>query len=178
MPRSALVILVPEAEPMVAALRERFDPSAKVGVPAHVTVLFPFVPPEQWSDAVMAAVADAIRGVDVFDFRLSKVGRFPATAYLVPEPAAPFVALTQRVVERFPSHAPYGGAHAEIIPHLTVADRDAANAVVAAAALDARLQTDGAIASTCRRVTLLEHSSGVWREVRAFDLAPGDVGVG
>jgi len=28
--RSALVVLVPEAEPMVAALRERFDPPASV----------------------------------------------------------------------------------------------------------------------------------------------------
>jgi len=63
-------------------------------------------------------------------------------------------------------------------PHLTVADRDAANAAVAAAALDARLQTDGAIASTCRRVTLLEDSSGVWREVRSFELAPVEIGVG
>lgn len=36
MSRSAIVVLVPEAEPMVRALRERFDPSAKVGVSAHV----------------------------------------------------------------------------------------------------------------------------------------------
>jgi len=177
MSRSALVVLVPEAEPMVGALRERFDPSAQAGVPAHVTVLFPFVPPEQWSDEVMEAVADAIRGVHAFDFKLAKVGRFPATAYLVPEPAAPFIALTQRVAERFPGHAPYGGLHADIVPHLTVADRDVGNAAVAATALDALLHADGAITSTCRRVTLLEDSSGIWREVRAFDLAPGEAGV-
>jgi 2'-5' RNA ligase len=175
--RSALVVLVPEAESVVGALRECFDPSAKAGVPAHVTVLFPFVPPAEWSDEVMAAIADAVRGVAAFDFRLSKVGRFPATAYLVPEPATPFVTLIQRVVERFPDHVPYGGAHADIIPHLTVADRDAGNAAVAAAALDALLRADGAIASTCRRVALLEDSSGVWREVRTFDLARGEVGV-
>ena len=177
MSRSALVVLVPEAEPMVGALRDRFDPSAKAGVPAHVTVLFPFVSPKHWSDEMMAAVAEAVRGVASFDFRLSEVGRFAATAYLVPEPVAPFVALTQRVFERFPAHAPYGGSHADIIPHLTVADCDAGHAAVATAALDALLRVHGAITSTCRRVTLLEDSSGAWREVRSFDLAHGEVGV-
>ena len=36
---SALIIAVPEAEPLVKAWRERFDYSAGVGVPAHITLL-------------------------------------------------------------------------------------------------------------------------------------------
>ena len=38
-----------------------------------------------------------------------------------PEPPEPFVELTQAVWRRWPDHAPYGGAHREIVPHLTVA---------------------------------------------------------
>ena len=40
----SLVILVPEAESMVKAFRERYDPAAQAGMPAHITLLYPFVP--------------------------------------------------------------------------------------------------------------------------------------
>jgi hypothetical protein len=49
---SALIVAVPEAEWAVAALRAAYDPAASWGMPAHITVLYPFLPPE-----VMAAVA-------------------------------------------------------------------------------------------------------------------------
>ena len=38
---SALLVAVPEAEPLVGALRLVHDPSAAVGVPAHITILLP-----------------------------------------------------------------------------------------------------------------------------------------
>ena len=41
---SALLVPIPEAEPIVAELRLEHDAIAARGVPAHVTVLFPFVP--------------------------------------------------------------------------------------------------------------------------------------
>ncbi len=42
---AAVLVTVPEAESLVAPLRERFDASTALGVPAHITVLFPFMPP-------------------------------------------------------------------------------------------------------------------------------------
>ena len=44
---SALVVLVPEADPLVGPFRSFFDPSAALGVPAHVTLLYPFVEPAE-----------------------------------------------------------------------------------------------------------------------------------
>jgi hypothetical protein len=44
--RSAVTVLVPAVEPAVARHRRDLDASATWGVPAHVTVLFPFVAPE------------------------------------------------------------------------------------------------------------------------------------
>ena len=38
---SAVVIPVPEAEPLVGELRLEHDPAAAAGVPAHVTLLSP-----------------------------------------------------------------------------------------------------------------------------------------
>ena len=45
MPASALIVRVPEAEAeaLAGALRERFDASARVGLPAHITLVCPFV---------------------------------------------------------------------------------------------------------------------------------------
>src|ERR1700761_7063123 len=49
--QSALLIRVPAAEPAVGAHRARLDASARDGVPAHLTVLYPFLPPAQIDDA-------------------------------------------------------------------------------------------------------------------------------
>ena len=47
MPESALVIVVPEAEPLVSDWRAQYDWSAQRGVPAHITLLYPFAPTEK-----------------------------------------------------------------------------------------------------------------------------------
>jgi hypothetical protein len=41
MAQSAIVVVVEEAEPVVGAHRLRHDPVASLGVPAHVTILYP-----------------------------------------------------------------------------------------------------------------------------------------
>lgn len=47
MAESALVVTVPEAERYVSGLRERFDPSARLVVPALITLLYPFAEPRE-----------------------------------------------------------------------------------------------------------------------------------
>jgi hypothetical protein len=39
---SAIIVPVPAVEPLVSQWRQRFDVSARHGVPAHITVLYPF----------------------------------------------------------------------------------------------------------------------------------------
>lgn len=173
MAQSAFIVRVPEAEPWVQALRERFDPSAKQGVPAHITVLYPFMSPELVSERVLAVIRHALGQVVTFDFQLSKIGRFPGVAYLAPEPAAAFVALTQRLAECFPEYPPYGGQHEGVVPHLTVAHGSPEEAVKAEAELALELSARGGIRSACREVVLLENSSGLWREMHAFGLSRG-----
>ncbi len=51
-----------------------------------------------------------------------EVRRWPTVLYLAPSPDTPLRALTQAVVERFPSYPPYEGEFDDVIPHLTVAD--------------------------------------------------------
>ena len=61
MPQSALGVTVPEAEPWVKNLRERYDPTAAVGVPAHITVLFPFISPDLITDSDLARATEAFQ---------------------------------------------------------------------------------------------------------------------
>jgi 2'-5' RNA ligase len=112
--RTALIVPVPEAEP-----RQRHDPTAALGVPAHVTVLFPFAPPEVVDEA---GVAELAASHAPFAFVLAGVRRFgDEVTYLAPEPAGPFSALTGAAAARWPAYPPYERAHAVVIPHLTLA---------------------------------------------------------
>lgn len=119
---SAVVVPVPEAEPHVGALRAVLDPSAALGVPAHVTIMFPFVPPADIDDDVLAALGEVIVTAPAFEVGFSKIGWFEEAVWWAPEPAEPFVALTRAVSARF-GMAPYEGAHAGITPHLTIGHR-------------------------------------------------------
>ncbi len=120
---TALVVVADAVEPVVAAWREQYDASAAAGVPAHVTVLYPFLP---W-DAITPAVLDQLAGLaaaePAFAVTFAGFGRFPGgPLWLAPEPAAPFRRLTHAVWRAWPQAPPYRGAHAEVTPHLTLAE--------------------------------------------------------
>ena len=125
MPHSTLFVPVPEVEPWVKDLRQRYDPIAAVGVPAHITVLFPFVPPDLLTDDDLARTTETFQRIRPFEFRLAQIDRFPESLYLVPEPDEPFISLTEAIVREFPEYPPYCGKFTEIVPHLTVANRSA-----------------------------------------------------
>lgn len=82
-----------------------------------------------------------------FDFRLTSVGNFGDLKYLAPDPAEPFIQLTQTFVAAFPQWPPYEGAFNEIIPHLSIGDR---LSVAEVSAVEERLP----ITATATEVTL------------------------
>lgn len=73
---SALVFRVPEAEQAVRALRDQCNPAAAVGMPAHITVLYPFKAPEAISRTDIGKLAAILPECKPFTFRLSAAGRF------------------------------------------------------------------------------------------------------
>lgn len=167
---TAFVVRVPSAEVLVSELRERHDSTFQQGVPAHITILVPFMAPAQVTTAVLAKAREALMEVSAFEFTLGRVGRFPTTAYLAPEPPSPFVAMTSALVRVFPEFPPYGGEHASVIPHLTVAHGDAESAAGGAVELEEKMRNTGTIAARCSSVVLLENSTGHWKELHEFDL--------
>lgn len=170
MAETALIIVVPEAEPHVSHLRRQFDPSASRGLPAHITVLYPFMPPED----VTTAVADQIRAIALsftaFDFQLSDVGVFPGALYLAPTPKEPFGALTAAFALHFPRYLPYGGQFRRVVPHLTVAQAGGWQHSSAHTELLCALYPSGGILCRCSELVLTEDSSGRWAKMYKFPL--------
>ena len=120
---TAVLVLVPEAEDAVAEHRAHLDMAASWGVPAHLSVVYPFVPPADVDDDVLARLAAAVGTVTAFDCVFPRTEWFGADVlWLAPEPDAPFRELISAVVAVFPAHLPYGGAYADPVPHLTIGE--------------------------------------------------------
>lgn len=126
---TALAIVVPEAERVVAPTRKRHDSSAAKGVPAHITLIIPFVPPFLLDDVVRREVAAVCSHHPPFEFSLRELRRFPHALYLAPSPREPFQRLLRDLVASYPDYPPYEGAFDDYIPHLTIADSEAADSL-------------------------------------------------
>jgi 2'-5' RNA ligase len=120
---TALVVVVEAAEPAVGRWRARYDWSAAAGVPPHVTVLYPFLPLAEVTDAVLHRLGEIFAAEPAFEVAFPRLARFPGSVlWLDPEPAEPFRRLTHAVWRTWPQRPPYGGAYGEVTPHLTVAE--------------------------------------------------------
>jgi hypothetical protein len=171
---SALVVPIPEAEPVVGDLRLEHDVVAARGVPAHVTVLFPFVSASQIDASVHDALSGLFAGMRGFAYRFERAERFDdTTVFLAPEPASGFTVLTDAVARRWPEHPPYGGAYAEVIPHLTIGDKlaDGVADGLHAAVAD-RLASHGPVVGHASEVWLMtEGATGRWSVAARYRLA-------
>ncbi len=118
---SALIVPVLAASPLVDDWRSELDPSARWGVPPHVTIVYPFVAPETVTPDVIAELTRLFRSVDPFNIEFSTVKWFGEdVVWLAPEPDDPLRALINLVAERWPEFPPYGGAYPNLAPHLTI----------------------------------------------------------
>ena len=123
--QSALLLAVPAAEAAVGPHRARLDPSARDGVPAHITVLYPFLPPAEIGPDVLAELSRLFAGVPRFSFTLDRVRWFgESVVWLGPSDESPFRALTALASTAYPSCPPYGGAAPGLVPHLTIGQGD------------------------------------------------------
>ncbi len=102
--------------------------NAADGVPAHITLLHPFVPPERLDADVRRVIASVAAAHGAFVFDLAGKARWPGTVYVRVEPATPFVRLQADLARAFPAFPIYGSeADFEFVPHVTVAERAAAD---------------------------------------------------
>lgn len=152
--QSVLLVPFPEVAAVVEPWTERTCPSSKPsqGIRAHVTLLFPL--PRD-----VDGVRHVLRDARAFDIEFRELRHFPATLWLAPEPAEPFVRLTEALVARFPDWPPYGGGFDAIVPHLTVAQGEAATLDLAERDVAPSLPLRGRAREA---VLLTEVESGRW----------------
>jgi hypothetical protein len=172
--QTAVIVAVPEAAPVVDGWREQTcGGTSSRGVPAHVTLLYPFVPADELGAATVAQLAALFAAAAPFDAAFREVRRWPELAYLAPDPPEPFVALTEAIVARWPAQPPYAGETAEIVPHLTCA--------MGASELLDRVEADIRprlpIAARVTEALLIEEvepGANLWRTRERFRLGAGE----
>lgn len=171
--RSGFVAEIPAADPVVHEHRLLLDRGAQLGVPAHVTVLFPFAPPSLIGAADVQRAAELCRNHEPFDVTFDHTDWFDQQVlWAAPANPAPFRALTAAFAAAFPAYPPYGGAFDGAIPHLTIADR---------APLEVMLGVEQAVRQRLpiqHRVTQVSlfagsDEDGSWMRLQRFPLANG-----
>lgn len=159
---------MPRADAVFGEHRRRLASDAPLGVPAHFTVLFPFVPLDEIDDEVRGTVSTAVGSIRPFDVELTTAAWFgDDVLWLAPESDAPLREVTDAVESAFPSLRPYGGAHAETIPHLTIGDGKPRHMLATAEREVTRYlpHTEHVDAVTL----LAERSDGTWHPLDVFD---------
>lgn len=169
--RSALVVLVPPAEAVVAPGRARLDPSARLGVPAHVTVLSPFASPADLTPEVLDHLRRHFSEEPSFRLHLSHLAWFEERVlYCAAEPRSRLTGLTERAVSQWPTFQPYGGAYDALVPHLTIGqDAPLGRLHEAAVAVEPRLPVEQPVVSVHLMIGSDEPSS--WSVAATFPLA-------
>jgi 2'-5' RNA ligase len=168
-PRSAVVLPV-RLPPLLEQLRRRHVPNAKLGVPAHVTLLYPFVPSERLSGADIARLRDRARTLAPFGYRLEQIARWPEAIYVVPAPEAPFDALAAAMAADWPQYPLYGSAQ-PFAAHVTLAE-PGSDTALEEIELAARMSLPVSRRATAV-VVLAEDAAGHWRIRERLPLGSG-----
>ena len=161
---STLAILVPEVEGLVRTFRDRYDPAAKAGMPAHITLLYPFKSPNEIDGLVLDTLRNCLSRFQPFKFSLMTINQFPGeTLFLVPEPEDPFRELTLGIWRCYPETPPCRGRYSTVVPHLTVADRMGEQRLAEVAGeFEEASQGRLSIQAEAAKVALMDSRSGRW----------------
>lgn len=122
---SALVLPVAEAEGIAGPYRRKYTIDGAMGMPAHITILYPFFADDQWNENSRCSLARTISDITPFSFQLSRLCRFPQhhVLYLEPSPREEIIEVIHTMAQSFPECPPYGGEIPleKVRPHMTVA---------------------------------------------------------
>ena len=132
MAATGVVVSFAEAEPAVSRWRRAYTTDGADGMPAHVTLIYPFVDDSELVAGQVTELRAVLAAFSPFDVRFARFGRFDGPTpvlYLEPDPAQPFVDMIGAIAEQFPAHPPFGGEFDTVVPHLTVIETEDAGVV-------------------------------------------------
>ncbi len=168
--RTALVVLLDELAPAVAAARAELDPVGARRIGLHVTLLHPFIARAALTAVDVAGLRAFFADRALAPFSLSRVLEFPdVVAYAAPEPAVGLEELTRAVWDEFPDFPPYGGTVDRPVPHATLVSYSRVDASLA----QVRARLEPALPARCAptSVSLVEeYEPDRWRELERLPL--------
>ncbi len=129
--RSGLVIPVPEADELLSSVAEEYPSAVREGVPAHVSVLYPFVPVAEIDDSAIETLTGLFRARPPLSVRFGSCHREEGFVFLRPEPVDGVAELTAGARRHWPEVVPYEGAHGAVEPHLTVTMKQSSDTAAA-----------------------------------------------
>ena len=171
MTQTALIIPLPQAEALVEDIRNDYDPAAMFGVPAHISILYPFMAPDKMDFEVHRKLKAVFSRYTPFEFRLGEVRRFPNTLYLSVDPEEVFLSMTQDLTTMFPDFPPYSGEFGNIAPHLTLAFRHRLKWRSITKKVTQRLQSMGGVTGYCDSIQIIDNSTGRWIDMETIPLS-------
>ncbi len=139
-PQSAVLVPVPEADAVVGRWRQQHDPVAAAGVPAHITLIVPWLPPGEitvptwpnWTACSRTSRPSTLSSI-------TWTGSADGCSGWLPNRLLRSLRLTDRLADHFGT-PPWEDEFDEVVPHLTVAHAsDGVELVPVAADLSGRL---------------------------------------
>ena len=104
-------------------LRGRSLSAGADSVPAHLTLLYPFIEPDGLDVSVRRRIVAIAADHAPFDYLLLAAARWPDTIYVAVAPVEPFVKLQSDLAAAFPNYPIYGKqAGFAFVPHVTIAE--------------------------------------------------------
>ncbi|GAA5176070.1 2'-5' RNA ligase family protein [Pseudonocardia eucalypti] len=119
--RTALVIPVPEADPALAAVGTRYPRLARPGLPAHLTVLYPWLPAAYVDDRARRSCAALAATAEPAEAEFREIGVHPGMVFLRPADPGPVDRLIAGARTRWPELPPYGGKYPDSPAHVSLA---------------------------------------------------------
>lgn len=119
---TALLIVPPRpVQAFAYPLREAYDQDSFSRVPAHITLMYPFVPPEMVDQAV-ERLKPICADFPAFEITLDRYGSFEDALFLEPSDSTKILELHRTLTDAFPEYPIYEGEHGiDLHPHLTLA---------------------------------------------------------
>jgi hypothetical protein len=111
-----LLLRTPEAESIVDPWRAEHDPAARFGIPAHVTVYTPFLPPEDWRDPGLSLLERFLP----IEVTLARLENRPGALVILAEPDDELRAITEAVRLSWPALPAHKGNRPDLAYHMTV----------------------------------------------------------
>lgn len=115
------LILADTAPELAEAHWETYPERVPEQIPLSLTLLYPFVPRDELTDAHFETLREFFTPRPPLVFDLTRLDEFPGVVYAVPEPDEELREIMRALWALFPEYPPYGRPDSDPPPHATLA---------------------------------------------------------